>query len=90
MGKLMMRDNVFMTNAILIPSTTAGIGENSAIMRKLMTRDMEWAGLVIDEEKNKATVQVGSRFCLGVLPSRVGRLLSGSRLGASCCAVLGA
>lgn len=29
-------------------------------MRQLMTHEMEWAGLVIDQEKNKAAVQVRS------------------------------
>ncbi|GAB4816999.1 hypothetical protein N2152v2_004045 [Parachlorella kessleri] len=37
---------------------SAGIGENSAIMRELMTRELEWAGLKIDADKNKAAVQV--------------------------------
>jgi len=27
-------------------------------MRELMTRELEWAGLKIDADKNKATVQV--------------------------------
>lgn len=36
--------------------TCAGIGENSAPMRREMTRDMEFAGVVLDDAKN---VQVG-------------------------------
>lgn len=38
---------------------SAGIGENSAPMRAEMCKQMEWAGVKIDEAKNKAAVMGG-------------------------------
>lgn len=34
----------------------AGIGENSALMRGLISEGLEWAGLSLDEVKNRETV----------------------------------
>lgn len=45
---------------VATPLCLAGIGENSAPMRREMTRDMEFAGVVLDEAKN---VKVCWRAC---------------------------
>ncbi len=42
------------------PLCFPGIGENSAPMRREMTRDMEFAGVVLDDDKN---VKVRWRAC---------------------------
>jgi len=55
---------------------TGGIGENSSSIRAQICEDLEWAGLSLDEEKNKKTIGVegvisqdGARLAAYVIPT---------------------
>ena len=55
---------------------TGGIGENSATVRQMCCQDMEWLGLILDEEKNNIRQQkimeiqaADSRLSLLVIPT---------------------
>lgn len=41
----------------VLPLRRAGIGENGDLIRRLACRDLEWAGVALDEERNRATVR---------------------------------
>jgi acetate kinase len=53
---------------------TAGIGENSDMLRGLVCEDLEFFGISIDKEKN-ATMPRGSQFDISAADARVRTLV---------------
>jgi acetate kinase len=67
---------------------TGGIGEHVAEVRAEICRGMAWCGLVIDEERNRATVGTegwisadGARIAAVVIPSDEERVIAGDTVG---------
>jgi acetate kinase len=54
---------------------TGGIGENSALMRAAVCRDLDWFGIVLDAERNReargeaALHAAGSRVQIWIMPT---------------------